>query len=153
MASRSGAARFPSTDFNIGELLTVWTHDVRRTCEAGIERMDGAQDLDRLLRILHRSVHQRSFERADIALWIARRAIPCGGNDALVVVDLGFLDLDPVRERPARRLGETDTLGFLRPGFRFPLFHECGVGIAGLDISDQLVLEVAHLIAGPLARS
>src|ERR1035437_5763128 len=126
MAPRSEAISSPSTDLNIGELLTVWTHDMRRTCEAGIERMDGSQDLERLFRIRHRGIHQRRLECSDIALGVAGRAVPRGGDDALIIVDLGVLDLDPVRERSTRSLGEAVALGFLRPAFRLPLFDVRG---------------------------
>ena len=102
------------------------------------------------LRIGHGRVHERGLEGADIAVGIARAAVPGGRHDRLVILDLAVLDLDPVAERAARRLGEADALDLRRPGLRIPLLDIGGGGVAGLDVGDQLVLEMPHLVAGPL---
>ena len=69
------------------------------TGETGIEAVQGAQDLHRLLRPRHLGIHQRGLEGADIALAVPGRAVPGGGDHALVVVDTGILDADPVAQR------------------------------------------------------
>ena len=100
----------------------------------------------------HRRVHQRRLEGADIALGIARAAVPGGRHDALVVVDLAVLDLDPVRQRAARRLGEADALGLLRPGSPAPTCSTLAVEVSpALMLAISLSWKCRILYAGPLA--
>ena len=100
--------------------------------------MQRAQDLQRLLGVDHRRVHQAGLEGADLALGVARAAVPGGGHHALVVLDLAVLDLDPVAQHAARRGDRAHALGLLGPGGRVPLLDVGGGGVAGLDVGDQL---------------
>ena len=73
------------------------------------------KDLDRLIRLGHRRVEQRGLVGPDLTLRIARPGVPCRGYHTLVAVDAPVLDLDPVRERAARRLARSDALALAGP--------------------------------------
>ena len=111
--------------------------------------MQRAQDFERLFGSAIGVFIKRGLEGADIAFGIARAAVPSGRHDALVIVDLAVLDLDPMRERAARRLGEADALGFAWPALGLPILDIGGRRVARLDIGDELVLEVASSYAPP----
>jgi len=59
-------------DGHFCQLLAVRAHHVGGAGQAGVERVQRAQDLDRLLRVDHGRVHQAGFEGADLALVVAR---------------------------------------------------------------------------------
>ena len=65
--------------------------------------MERAQDLHGFIGALHRRVEERSLERANVALGIARAAVPGRRHHALIVLDPPVLDLDPMAEAAARR--------------------------------------------------
>ncbi|MPM14565.1 hypothetical protein SDC9_60929 [bioreactor metagenome] len=113
-----------------------------RAGQARVEAVQRAQDLDRLLGALHLGVHQRGLEGADIAGAVARRAVPGGRHDALIVLDAAVLDLDPVAKRAARRLGHADALRLRRPGRGVPFLDIRRRLVAIPDVGDHLVEEV-----------
>mmetsp|Transcript_4944 Transcript_4944/g.17867 ORF Transcript_4944/g.17867 Transcript_4944/m.17867 type:complete len:356 (+) Transcript_4944:4166-5233(+) len=134
-----------------GQLAAVFAHDVRGARQAGVEAVQRAQDLQWLLRVGHRRVHQAGLEGTDLVLGVARAAVPGGGHDALVVVDAAVLDADPVPQATARRGDVAHALGLLGPGLGIP-FLDVGRGaVAGLDVVHQLVPVVEHHLARVLA--
>src|SRR5450631_2510666 len=68
-----------------GDLVALGVEGVDRTRDAWVERMDRAQDLERLLGVCDRVAHERCLVRAHLALVVARARVPCGRNDRLVV--------------------------------------------------------------------
>src|SRR5271165_7444264 len=81
--------------------------------QARIERVNGAQDLQRFVGIGDGSLHQRHFVCTTLPFDVARAGVPGGGNHCLVVLDFAVFDLDPVAQRPARRFVEAETLSGL----------------------------------------
>jgi hypothetical protein len=106
---------------------------VDRAGDAGVEGMDGAQDLQRLLGIGDRGVEQRGLVGAGLVLLVARAGVPGRGHDALVILDLAVVDDHPVRQRAARRLVETHAHDFVLG----ELGRVEGLGVALADILDQ----------------
>ncbi|CAM2154319.1 hypothetical protein PT2222_300024 [Paraburkholderia tropica] len=139
-----------SAHLNVDEFLARRPDHMRRAGETRVEAVQRAQDFERLVGLRHLRVHEAGLERADLALLVARRAVPRGGDDALVVVDLRVADLDPVTERAARRLGETDALDLRGPRRGLPFVDVRGGRVAGFEIADQAVEEVLHLRGGPV---
>ncbi len=116
MATSSAHLHTDSASF-----AAIGTVDVRRAGEARVEAVDRAQDLDRLVGNCHRSADQGRLVCTALTFRVLRRRVPGARHDALVVVDLLVLDVDPVAERAARRLGEAEALAVLRPGRLLPV--------------------------------
>ena len=99
----------PLADTQLQQLFAVRIDDVHGAGNAGIEAVDGAQDLERLLGIGERvapSAPPRTRRAGP-----SRRAGPAFqvlGHHGLVVGDLAVLDDDPVSQRAARRLHVAD---------------------------------------------
>ena len=74
--------------------------DVDRAGHARVERVDGPQDLERLLGSRHRRADERRPRRPRLPLRVARRGVPGARHDELVVLDLLVLDIDPVASAP-----------------------------------------------------
>src|ERR1700722_10365312 len=62
-------------------------------------------DLDRVAGVGDRRADQRLLDRTPDAAVVARADIPGGRRDDLVVAVLAVLDVDPVAQRAADRLG------------------------------------------------
>src|SRR5512139_496001 len=92
--------------------------NVHRAGDAGIEAVDGAQDLDRSRRVGEDVAGERRLVSPGLALGVTRAGVPGARHDRLVVGDLAVLDHDPVSERAARRLHEARTPRAARPGVR-----------------------------------
>jgi hypothetical protein len=108
---------------------------------AGIERVNRAQDLERLFGIRERMmVHQRRLIRPRLPLAIARRAVPGARDHALIARDLAVFDLNPVAQRAARRVEKSVALRFRRPCLGLPLLAVVGAHVAALDTSHQGVV-------------
>ena len=97
--------------------LAVFAHHMGRASQAGVKTVQGTQDFQGLLGVDHGRVHQAGLEGADLALGVARAAVPGGRHHALVVLDAAVLDADPVTERAARCFGKAGAHRFLRPRF------------------------------------
>jgi len=83
--------------------------------QARVKGVDGANDLHRLFQIRHRRADQRFFKRRTLLLRIPWRTVPRGRHHQLVVVDLAVFDLDPVRQRAARRFNQANAFRRRRP--------------------------------------
>ena len=99
-------------DLYADQLLARLAHDVHGSGDAGIEAVDGAQNLDRLLGIVQRVAFERRLVRAVLPLRVARSRVPGGRHHRLVIRDLAAADDDPVTERTARGLGVPGALRF-----------------------------------------
>src|SRR5208283_4016290 len=87
---------------HLGELLAVGPEDVRSAGQAGVEGVDRAENLQGALRVGQRGAEQGRFIGSVLALGVARRGVPGGGDDALVIGDLAVLNVDPMGQRAAR---------------------------------------------------
>ena len=121
---------------------------VNGASQARIEGVDGTQQFQWTIGIRDRRLEERGFIGSALAAGIARTGVPCGRNDRLVVLDRLVLNLDPVPQRPTRRLEETETPRVLGPGLRVPLFSVVNAHVPAfqivpqfLDPADQLVRE------------
>lgn len=65
---------------------------MHRTGNAGIETVDGAQNLDRLFWVMQFVAFECGFIGAIFSLIVTWSGIPCGRDYRLVVVDLGVFD-------------------------------------------------------------
>ena len=65
------------------QLAAIGVDDVHAAPHTGVERVDGTQDLKRLLGIGNRSTDQGRFVRTWLALDIARRCVPGGSQPML----------------------------------------------------------------------
>ena len=113
---------------------------MRSASQAGIEGMNRAQDFEWPLRVGHRRVQQRRFVGSMLPLAVFRRRIPGRRHDNLIVLDLRVFDVNPVRQRAARRFGEAIALGFRRPTGRLPARCVRCRRVSRLQIRDQLVV-------------
>ena len=105
--------------------------------DAGVERVDGAQDFEGFLGLDDRIANEGCLVRARDPLFVPRRGIPSGGDDGLVVVDLAVPDHHPVGEAASRGFVEADTL-------ELAIGYLGGVGIgcvAPAEVGDELVEE------------
>jgi hypothetical protein len=71
-------------------------HELNRAGQARVERVNGAKQLEGLVRVRDRMADQRGLVRTALPHRIARPAIPRAGRDHLVITDGAILDLDPV---------------------------------------------------------
>jgi hypothetical protein len=69
---------------------------VNGTSKTRIERVDGTQNFQWLLRIGHGIAEQRSFIGSMCAVFIAGTGVPGGRNDGLIVGNLAVLNHDPM---------------------------------------------------------
>src|SRR5579864_4954494 len=99
----------------------VCIHDVHGASQAGIEGVNGAQNLNRTFRIGYRSLQQSSFVCPALPFSITWPCVPGGGNHGLIILDLLVFDMYPVRQGATWSLVEPETLSFFRPGIRVPL--------------------------------
>src|SRR3954468_20212309 len=89
-----------------GDLGALDVDRVDRAGETRIERMDGANELQRALRVGHRVADQRCLVGTRLIVLVTRPGVPGGRYHRLVVRDLAVADDDPVRECATRRLVE-----------------------------------------------
>src|SRR6266508_2574468 len=75
-----------------GDLLALRVHGVDRAGEAGVERVDRPQRLERELRIGDRVADERLLVGAEVPCRVARAGVPGRGDDRLVVLELAVLD-------------------------------------------------------------
>jgi hypothetical protein len=78
--------------------------------QARVKGMDGAQNLDRFVDLRDWSADQSLLKRRALLFGVARRAVPGGRDNELIVRDGPVVDLDVVRQRAARSLGQADAL-------------------------------------------
>src|ERR1035437_7412579 len=108
--------------------------------QARVKGMDGAQNLDRFVDLGHRRADQRLLEGGALALGVARRAVPGGGHDELIVFDGAVVNLDVVSQSAARSLSEANALGVFGPSLWLPAVAvECG-NFVDLDPFHQLAV-------------
>src|SRR5579863_7834481 len=109
---------------------------------AGIEGMNGAQNLKRPVGIGDGCVDERCLVGAALALGVARSRVPGGGNDGLVVLDGLAFDLDPMAERAARSLVPSESAAGFLPGVGVPFGGvadgDLAMGHVGVEIVDPL---------------
>ena len=98
---------------------------VHRTGNAGIQRVHGPQNLQRLVDIHHRGVRQGGFSRPRFVGGTPWAEIPGGGHHHLVVGDDLIVNINPVAQRAPGRLGKTHALDVGRPARR-----RSGAGVA-----------------------
>src|SRR5208283_4397874 len=114
-------------------------------CEAGIERMNNPQYLQRFLGIMHRRSDKGFLDRAPYAIVIPWTHIPRCRHDALVVSDLFPCDLYPVAERAPRRLPKTDPFCSVRY-----LVRSIYIRLAFFDVFDNFESPLSHGISNHL---
>ena len=117
--------------------------DVGGARGARSERVDDAQDLERAAPGRRRRPDQRRLERATAAQRVARRGVPGGSVDDLVVVDHARSGSAASGRRPARSLAERPALGLVRPGRRVPELDvgdgDVARGEVGLELPEPAV--------------
>src|SRR5487761_2593368 len=91
---RAGAAAGGgSSHLDARQLGAVRVDHMHRAGNARVETVDGALDLERLLRVVQMvAVHERRFVGAGLLRRVARAGVPGAGHDGLVVVDQPVLD-------------------------------------------------------------
>src|SRR5208337_2976994 len=100
---------------------------VMRMNGANETRIVGAADVANLYGVagvFDRRANQRLFDRPAFSVRRARPDIPRRGRDDLIVLDLAALNLDPVAQRPARRLRRAPALAVFLGRLDIPLVVE-----------------------------
>ena len=105
---------------------------------AGIEAVNGAQRVDRLLDVADRHADERLLERAVLALLVVRSEIPRGRNDNLIALDAAVFNLLSMVECAARCLPETLALAGDAGGLAEVL------AVAALHGLDELIHPFLH---------
>ena len=136
-------------DLDLGAGLRV--REVDGAGDAGVEGVDGAQDLQRLVDVGELVVVlQRRLVGPGDALGVAGTGVPGGGDHRLVVVDLAVVDDDPVPQGAARGLHEAGALGVPGPGGWVPKGVVEGLGVALLDVGDEVIVPALHGVGDDL---
>ena len=93
--------------------MCIRDSDMYGAGQAGIEGVHGAQHVERLVGNGHRRSRQAGLVGAGGIGLVARRGVPGGRYDALVVPDLAVVNDHPVREDAARRFVDADASDFV----------------------------------------
>ena len=121
-------------------------HEVDGAGHTGVEGVDGAQNLHRLIGDGQRRADEGHLVGPGLILVVARRGVPRRRDDLLVVADLPVVDDDPVAEAAARGLHRADPLRVLGPGGGVPLLAVEGLVVARLDVLDERLVVLLHLV-------
>lgn len=96
--------------------------------------MQCAQNFQWLIGNGKRCIHQTGFKSTNLSFGVPRPTVPGRGNYALVVINFGILDLDPVPQSATWCFCKTSAFGFLGPTGGFPFFDIGGGRVTGLEI-------------------
>ena len=83
---------------------------MHRASYARIEGVDCAKDLERLFRISNRCSDESVLHGSLLSLCVRGSKVPCGRNNLLIVLDLAFLDVDPVAQGATRHVVQAHAL-------------------------------------------
>src|SRR5664279_6392544 len=130
-----------SIELDLVKVFAIRIVQVHSTRDARIEGVNRPQNFERLFRVCQLGANQRFLVGRALSFGIARRSIPSAGYYELVVFDFSILDPDPMRQGPARGLGQSHALRRRGPSGRFPAVAIEGGKLSGLYLRHQIVVE------------